>query len=172
VNAWKLFGTPASTLYGGNSIWYNTLGHANTGISSTAHWQWYRPQAANTDLFCRIRIPERVGCPIRHSPRSSREPIPSRSSTPSPFPSASPGVPGECCCDELRAEQGVLFGEARLLKEKVGNITRDLDLLDRLEEDIEILLDLPSLLKAVERLIDRSGGGPDDDDGGHHHGPI
>jgi len=81
-----------------------------------------------------------------------------------PSPSASP-VLGSCCCDELRNEEQLLLQEAILLQGKVQNITKQLDLIDDLVDSVEVILDLPRLIRAIEHLLSKEIDG-DDDDGG------
>jgi len=60
--AWENFPAPAPTLYGGDSLWFHEQG-ASKGVATDAHWQWYRHNVSNTNIFCRLVIPANGGCP-------------------------------------------------------------------------------------------------------------
>jgi len=52
-----------------------------------------------------------------------------------------------------------------VLQGKIQNITRQLDLIDDVVDGVEVLLDLPRLIRAIEHLLSKDTGGNDDDDG-------
>jgi len=62
------------------------------------------------------------------------------------------------------------LAEALLVQGKVNNITKQLELIDEIVENVETLLDLPRLIRAIEHLLSRESGGSDDDDGHHIFG--